>query len=343
MKKEIFSTAIITVFIASAFFPTHTAQASTTTTENPLSITYMRQQTYPGSDLKIEQKLLPGSNYDQYIASYQSEGLKIFGLLTIPQGPKPTNGWPVIIFNHGYIRPNLYKTTEKYILYVDAFASNGYIVFKPDFRGHGNSQGLPESQYFSPAYTIDALNALATLKKYPIANPNKIGMWGHSDGGNLILRIMVVNTKDIKAAVIWGGVVAPYKMLTTDWQKFVPYQQPKEDLEIENKHMDELISTYGTPLNNPNFWNSIDPFNFLKDTNTPLELDAGGSDEEVPPFFSANLKLKLFSMGKPVVYYYYPGKNHNISYPPYPPAAHIAVPYSVAINRAVKFFDKYLK
>src|SRR5438046_940881 len=65
--------------------------------QNPLSIEAMRQQSYLGSDLKIEQTLADGSNYHQYIASYLSDNLKIYGLLTIPIGNPPSGGWPAII------------------------------------------------------------------------------------------------------------------------------------------------------------------------------------------------------------------------------------------------------
>ena len=122
------------------------------------------------------------NNYRQFLASYQSDGLKINALLTVPNGEKPENGWPAIIFNHGYIPPEEYKTTERYVAYVDGFARNGYIVFKPDYRGHGDSEGNPEGAYYSPAYTIDVLNAVASVKKFKDADPNKIGMWGHSMG-----------------------------------------------------------------------------------------------------------------------------------------------------------------
>src|SRR5205814_1073917 len=84
------------------------------------------------------------SNYRQYVASYLSDGLKIFALLTVPNGAKPASGWPVIIFNHGYIPPTVYRTTERYVAYIDAFARSGYIVFKPDYRGFGSSQGTPD-------------------------------------------------------------------------------------------------------------------------------------------------------------------------------------------------------
>jgi len=52
--------------------------------QNPLSIYAMQHRSYLGSNLTIEQTLSPGSNYDQYIASYLSEGLRIYGLLTVP-------------------------------------------------------------------------------------------------------------------------------------------------------------------------------------------------------------------------------------------------------------------
>src|SRR3989304_6408427 len=56
----------------------------------PLAIGYMRAQEYPGSNLTIEQTLPNGSNYDKYIVSYKSDGLKIYALLTVPQGEKPS-------------------------------------------------------------------------------------------------------------------------------------------------------------------------------------------------------------------------------------------------------------
>ena len=47
----------------------------------------------------------------------------------------------MIVFNHGYIPPAEYRTTERYVAYVDGFARNGYIVFRPDYRGHDQSEG----------------------------------------------------------------------------------------------------------------------------------------------------------------------------------------------------------
>src|SRR5215510_13053195 len=184
----------------------------------PLQIDSMRVRAYPGSDIVIEATLDPGVNYSRYYVSYLSDGLKIYALMTVPNDPKPPTGWPVIIFNHGYIPPAVYRTTQRYIAYVDQIARNGYIVFKSDYRGHDRSEGKARGGYTQPDYTIDVLNAVASMKRYPDADPNRIGMWGHSMGGYITLRSMVI-TKDIKAGVIWAGVIGSYPDMLTRWRR----------------------------------------------------------------------------------------------------------------------------
>ena len=165
--------------------------------------------------------MTPGVNYQRYYVSYLSEGLKIYALLTVPDGEKPARGWPVIVFNHGYIPPAEYRTTERYIAYVDGFARNGYIVLRSDYRGHGSSEGIAVGAYDVPDYTVDVLNAVASIAAYPDADPDRIGMWGHSMGGSITLQIMVL-TKDIKAAVIWAGMVGSYSDILNWWQRRLP-------------------------------------------------------------------------------------------------------------------------
>ena len=310
-----------------------TSTESTKASPLPLAIESMRQKDYPGSELVIEQTLNDGSNYHQYIASYQSEGLKIYGLLTVPIGEKPKDGWPVVIFNHGYIPPLQYKTAERYVAYIDAFARNNYIVFKSDYRGHANSEGNPEGAYYSPAYAIDVLNALSSLKKYKDADSTRIGMWGHSLGGNITLRSLVVRPSDIKAAVIWGGVVGTYDNLLNNWRRRVPFTLSPSEQAVRNNSRASMIEKYGSPSANPKLWNSIDPNYYLLDITAAVQLHAGADDEEVPSAFSRGLFDRLKKLNKTVEFYSYPGGDHNISDPN----------FSVAIKRSVDFFDKYLK
>lgn len=306
-------------------------QEESTTAGHPLSIEYMMKQDYPGSELVIEQRLERGSNYNQFIASYKSEGLKIFGLLTIPNTQKPSSGFPVIIFNHGYIPPEEYKTTERYKAYVDVFARNGYIVFKPDFRGHGNSEGQPTGAYYSSGYTIDVLNAVSSLKKFKDADPERIGMWGHSMGGNITLRSIVISD-DIKVAVIWAGVVGSYQDLLERWRRTF-WMPSRREQSSARPTRQRFIETYGTPEENPEFWNAIDPTKFINQISTPLQLHHGTSDQSVPIEFSKNLAKLFQDHGKTVEFYEYQGGDHNLS------GSHFAL----AAKRSLEFFDKFLK
>lgn len=305
-------------------------EGSMTGEANELSIVTLRAGKYPGSNIVIEETLSPGSNYQRYIASYKSEGLKIYSLLTVPNGEKPSGGWPVIIFNHGYIPPAEYRTTERYVAYADAFSRNGYIVFKPDYRGHGSSEGEATGGYGSNAYTIDVLNATASLKKYKDADPKRIGMWGHSMGGFVTLRSMVVD-KDIKAAVIWAGVVASYPDLLNNWRRGTftpPTGIPSRALSWRNK----LVTQYGSPEENPEFWNSISANSYLADIGGPIQLHHGSNDHSVPLLFSQRLKEQLDKAGKVGELYTYEGDDHNL-----------ANNFNLAAQRSVEFFDKYLK
>ena len=300
---------------------------------NPLSIEALRSGDYPGSDIVIEQTLTPGINYQRYITSYKSDGLKIYALLTVPQGTNPpAGGWPVVIFNHGFIPPLEYRTTEKYIAYTDAFSRNEYIVFKSDYRGHGNSEGEARGGYGSNAYTIDVLNAVASIKRYTGVNPDRIGMWGHSMGGYITLRNMVVS-KDIKAGVIWAGVVASYPDLLNNWRRRNSASSPLPGNTQSNRSWRQsLVEQYGEPEQNPAFWSSISANSYLADISGPLQLHHGTADTSVPVMFSKNLEEQMQQDGKEVEYFTYEGDDHNISNN-----------FSLAMQRSVDFFDKYIK
>ena len=120
---------------------------------HPLMISEMRKRSYPGSSFAAERTLPQAASYTRSVASYQSDGLKIYSYLTIPRGKMPASGWPVVIFNHGFIPPATYRTTERYIAYQDAFARNGYIVLRSDYRGHDSSEGDAGRRLWQPAYT----------------------------------------------------------------------------------------------------------------------------------------------------------------------------------------------
>jgi len=310
--------------------PTISPQPTWTNTPTPepfpISIEAMRSREYPGSQIVIEQTLPPGTNYNRYIASYLSEGLKIYALLTIPLGERPITGWPVIIFNHGYIPPTQYRTTERYVNYVDRLARDGYIVFRSDYRGHDQSEGEARGAYGYPDYVVDVLNGLQSIKSFPEADPERIGMWGHSMGGYITLRSMVIRT-DIKAGVIWAGVVGSYPALISDWPQITP-----PIYEFAPTWRKRIIDEFGTPEENPEFWASISATSYLKDLSGPLQLHHSISDEVVPFEFSNKLFHELIIAGMNSEFFAYQGDNHNI-----------AINFNLAMDRTLEFFNRYVK
>ena len=295
-------------------------------TQHPLQIDAMRALSYPGSDIIIEAVLDPGVNYNRYYVSYLSEGLKIYALMTVPMGNRPPTGWPVIVFNHGYIPPDVYRTTERYIAYMDEIAKSGYIVFRSDYRGHDRSEGTAGGGYTQPNYAVDVLNAVASVKRHPDADPNRIGMWGHSMGGYLTLRAMVISG-DIKAGSIWAGVVAPYPDLFLRWNPGAQWTTP-----APGSWVSSMERSYGSLETNPDFWRSISANSYIADLNGPIQIHHGTSDHDVPWEFSQMLYDELQNASQMSELHLYKGDNHNIS-----------VNFNLAMQRTLDFFDKYVK
>lgn len=321
---------VMTSTVEPTRLPTETPTITPTATPlpNPMSIAAMRAGEYPGSDIVIVQELAVGSNYRRYYAYYMSEGLKIYALLTVPNGEKPAGGWPAIVFNHGYIPPQVYVTTERYIAYVNRLATAGYIVFRIDYRGHDRSEGSATGAYSSPGYTVDVLNAVSSLQRFPDANPDKIGMWGHSMGGYLTLRSMVIS-KDIKAGVIWGGVVGSYSDMLYNWRRGGVVASPDSR---RGGWRGGWMSQYGTPDENPEFWNSVSANAYLRDLSGPIQLQHSVTDEDVPVEFSEILAEQIQAVGGTVKLYTYEGDDHDITRN-----------FTRAMDRTVAFYDVYLK
>lgn len=292
-------------------------------------IPFLRSRVYDSS-LDEMQKVSENSNYVSYLTSYNSDGFKIYGLLTKPQSEKPKDGYPAIVFVHGYIVPENYQTLVNYASYVDYLAKNNFVVFKIDLRGHGNSEGESGGGYYSGDYVIDTLNAVSALRNSELVNPDRVGLWGHSMAGNIILRSFVADT-EIPAAVIWAGAGYTY----TDLQEYsiddTSYRPPPPDSERARKRQ-ELRDTYGNFDPNHWFWKQVPATNYLEGLSGAIQLNHATDDNVVNVNYSRNLiglldktsvvhELKEYSTG-----------GHNL----------IGNSFNQAMRNTVEFFNKYL-
>ena len=149
-------------------------------------------------------------------------------------------------------------------------------------------------------------------------------------GGYITLRAMVVDP-DIKAGVIWAGVVANYPDLLTRWRR-PNDNQPPPSLSTARRWRTQLQEQYGTPEENPDFYASISANTYLDDLSGPIQLHHGTADTSVPYEFSTTLADQLEVAGQPAELFTYTGDDHNL-----------AQGFSEAMARSVAFFDEHVK
>lgn len=298
-----------------------------------LTIPYLRAQKYEG---RMGEKTLIGEfgSYNSYLASYSSGGLKINGLLTIPNENgdvvKPQDGWPAIVFVHGYIPPSLYQTQEKYVQYVDSLARSGFAVFKIDLRGHGQSEGEPSGAYYSSDYIVDVLNAVNALQNENFIDPKAVGLWGHSMAGNILLRAHAVRP-EIPAVVMWAGAGYSYEDIQKYGIQDNSYRPPVNN-ENRQRRRDQLFKEKGQFSKTSPFWRQVAATNYLSDIKGAIQLHHAIDDDVVNVGYSRDLDSLLDKTSIPHEFYEYPYGGHNILDPE----------YNAAMQNTINFFKKYL-
>lgn len=296
---------------------------------SPISIPTLQHRDYIEGDIIIENSVLINKNYDEFLISYSSDGLKLYGLMTIPKSPKPEKGYPVVIVNHGYINPKDYSTTNSYKNIVSYFASRGYLVLKPDYRGNANSE-VDNEALMRFSYPIDVLNLITSINTIRDANPNKIYLWGHSMGGEVTLKVLEILGRDknleksVRAAVVWAPVI-------DDKRWFSKQNLPllEESINQTNPY-NETFKILGTPEKNPVLWQSLSPINYIADINIPIQINQGAQDQTIPYEWSIELYDDLISLSKFAKLVVYPDADHNLSQV-----------QSSALENNIQFFNKF--
>jgi dipeptidyl aminopeptidase/acylaminoacyl peptidase len=345
-KRTVFISIGIIVFIALYFVLTRNMKPSLETNGNTfeqllkadptpfpfveMTIPYLRSKTYK-SELRSLEPVSQNGSYNSYLTSYTSDGLKINGLLTRPTGQEPSGGWPAIVFVHGYIPPMQYRTLEKYNDYIDYLARNGFVVFKIDLRGHGDSEGEPGGGYFGSDYIVDTLHARAALASSGFVNPKKIGVWGHSMAGNVLMRSWAAQP-DIPAVVIWAGAVYTYEDRDKYGINDNSYSPPQQSQQRQNRRR-ELFEKNGSPSASSPFWQQVIPTNYTKDLKGALQIHHAVDDDVVNVGYSRDLMDLLDKSAVPHELYEYPSGGHNI----------IGPSFVTAMQRTVDFYKEHLK
>jgi len=270
----------------------------------------LRQREYEPSQITIENTLSNSGDYSSYIISYISDGLKIYGRMNVPSGNPPAQGFPVIMLNHGYFNTSSFTSGDGTQTMADILAGSGYLTLASDYRGFGKSENDGQgSRGHRPEYAIDVLNLIASVKNVDKADFNNIGMWGHSMGGEVSLRVAEATDK-VKAIVLW----APTSGRVSDNARFYGGGRSAQS---GNNPDDEGTS----------------PIDYLQYITAPISLHQGLTDTEVSPEWSNELNESLLKENINVEYFEYPGQDHNF----------VNLGWDIISQRTIEFYNRYLK
>jgi dipeptidyl aminopeptidase/acylaminoacyl peptidase len=154
--------------------------------------------------------------------TYQSDGLKVKGIIAAPNGKGP---FPAIIFNRGGNREFGALTPRLFAAVTAMFVQAGYVVVGSNYRGNGGSEGHEE---FGGADVDDVLALVPLLRHEPKVDAKRIGIYGSSRGG-LMTYEALSRSHDFKAAVVESGISDSFatvtdrpKMETDVYRQLVP-------------------------------------------------------------------------------------------------------------------------
>ena len=191
--------------------PTHTI--TPTRPPNPYSLESLASRTYGAGEFNVEYTWERQEEFVRYKINYSSDDLTIHGFVNIPEGKGP---FPVVIALHGYIPANEYETLDYSTRYADSIARKGYIVLHPNLRNFPPSDIVGRRGDYLSGYTIDVMNMLAHVRSmagqsgiFENADLSRIGIWGHSIGGGIALRVIGL-VDEIRAAVLYAAVSQRY-------------------------------------------------------------------------------------------------------------------------------------
>lgn len=278
-----------------------------------LTIPDLRARKYGGGKITVGAVWARGQGYTTYRISYPADGLRIFGLLHVPNGKGP---FPVIIANRGHIDKARYQPGMDSRAFADFAVRNGYLVVAPDFRGYAGSDDGP-NLFYTGLY-LDVLHLIPLAQALPMARPGKVGMWGHSRGASTTVAAATI-TDQIAAAVVYAPAPADLAL---------DYERRRRQ---SNGNPGSDVWPF-PPQQNPDAYRRVSPINYLSGVTTPIMLHHGTADTTVDSSASVAIANGLRAANKNVTLHLYRGGGHTLE----------GQAANLYFSRTLAFFRTYL-
>jgi dipeptidyl aminopeptidase/acylaminoacyl peptidase len=226
------------------------------------------------------------------------DGTTVEGILELPPDHKDGQKLPLVVEIHGGPTTATYFGLQYWIYGRTLLPAKGYAVLSPNYRGSTGYGDKFLTDLLGHENDLDVKDILAgvdAMVERGIADPDRLGVMGWSNGGYLT-NCLISKTTRFKAASSGAGIV---------------------DTVMEWGANDEpayaIVFKKGFPWNAAGNYHKASPTYALDKVRTPTLIHVGGSDERCPPSQSRMLYRALKEYNKvPTELLVYPGEPHGV-------------------------------
>ena len=285
---------------------------------SPYTFEVLAARQFEPGVIKLGKATRKEEKYTTYVFTYQSDGKIISGMANIPVGG---GKFPVIILLRGWADREYYHIGLGTERSANNLAENGFLTLAPDFLGYGYSDWEDKDILLARFYRpVEVLSLMAAIGSLPEADNSRLGLWGHSNGGQIALSVLEITGRAYPTS-LWAPVSLGYPecvltYLGTEEEVGNPVKEKVDEFLINNNPKDYSISEY---------------FNRIK---SPFIIHQATTDSLIKTEWTNALVKNLKSQNLPVEYYLYKGENHNFNY--YKNTG------EVLRQRDLEFFKRYL-
>ena len=229
------------------------------------------------------------------------DGLEIKGQLFMPSGASRARRVPAIVHVHQaasyqdvYAGPGPQKDNVAWYAWHQRLAQLGYAVLNVDYRGssgYGRDYRTANYRDLGGADHLDAVSGVRYLETLGVVDVNRVGIYGMSYGGHLVLSALTKSPTVFKAGIDIAGVA---DMLMV----------------YETAGRGAVVSRLGTPQDSPDLYRTASAISFVDRLQSPVMILHGTDDPNVSILQSLQLIDALLARGKRFEFEVYPGELH---------------------------------
>lgn len=246
------------------------------------------------------------------------DGLIRRGVLITPPGYQSGKLYPTVVNTHPGDTPWWAGFHAKWWAWGHLLASNGYVVFLPNTRGvsgEGWRLHATIADWGEMAYQ-DLIDGVDYLVEQKIADPNRLGIGGWSNGG-FMTEYAITHSTRFKAAVAQAGHSDFFSLYGTSYIR-----------------ASLRVSTPDSPYYNRKWYDDHSPITLIRNCKTPTLVIHGIGDAGVPVGQGYEFYTGLKDVGVETEMVVYPRERHSIQ------------EYGHQLDvqkRVLAWFDKHLK